>query len=132
MPDLVEDPRLGDQSGTGVKGETVDLVDVGAAAQFVPLFVQIDLMTAGCQSKGSAQTAEAEDSNDGQKDTPGADCSEAAWKMGNGLGSGAPNMDKICISCPFVYSLYKIDWWRNGMGRPIDTNDSEGAPDLPD
>ena len=36
VPDLAEDPRRGDHSGTGVEGEAVDLVDIGAAAQFVP------------------------------------------------------------------------------------------------
>jgi len=57
VPDFVEDPGRGDHRGTGIEGETVDFVDIGAAAQLVALFEQLDLVTAGCQPRGGAQTA---------------------------------------------------------------------------
>ena len=64
LPDFIEDPRGGDDSGAAVKSVAVDVVDVGAAAQLVALFEQFDLVAAGGEARGGAQTAEPGADND--------------------------------------------------------------------
>lgn len=73
VPGLVEDPRRGDHRGAAVESEAFDFTDIGAAAQFVLLLEQFDLMAAGCQSHCSAQTAEsgADDDDFRQENSPG-------------------------------------------------------------
>ena len=64
LPDFVEDPRGGDDGGAAVKFVAVNVVDVGAAAQLVAFFEQFDLVAAGGEARGGAQTAEPGADND--------------------------------------------------------------------
>ena len=59
LPDFVEDPGGGDDSGAAVEAVAVDVVDVGATAEFVALFEEIDLVAAGGEAGGGAQSPEA-------------------------------------------------------------------------
>ena len=65
LPDFVEYPGGGDNGRPTVKSVAVDVVDVGAAAQFVAFFEEFDLVAAGCEAGGGAETAEpgADDDN---------------------------------------------------------------------
>ena len=57
--ELVEHEGGGDDGGSGVEGEAVLFVDVGASAEFVAGFEEFDLVAAGLQADGGAETAKA-------------------------------------------------------------------------
>ena len=70
--EFIEHEGGGDDGGAGVEGEAILLVDVGATAELIAGFEELDLVAAGLEADGDAEAAEtAADDDDFLEDAGG-------------------------------------------------------------